>query len=657
MKRFKSTYILAAVAALAMTGIANAQTANPDEPEEVNPAVEILALYQPSEAGNTAVGYILADTKGKTLQKLQMEIFESYYNLSGAKTIDLITSPFIGNKVFRFETPALPDGMMRLHYQFSDDSEETVTPYWQNGEFFDYMSDIPSRGQSGYGSYPGPNKPFGDAAKNKVLELGEGLNNRKYDKGFGFHANGWVETTGDLSPYYRLVAEMGGQVITNTNHTTELKFNIQNGAFYLRTDTVIHFSDILYIDVPINNQQKIHISGNNNGNNTNAVIAIGAPRLFYTPIVKQPQEIVWEPTESIHAYQTVTLPLEAAASSGLPVDYRLAKGSQYASVNGTSLVISNFPTGEDAEIVVEAFQPGDETWGLAPLQRKVYTLTKGLEVGRDERVTLKGSQTLDEMIIYADRESSGQVDVKNGIVNVKNLILKYTFVPGEWNFLSFPSTVDISRISNFRELGFEFNNPVGAAYYIEKYDTRLRADSPETDAWVSLASPIMEGMKGYAVGINNFNGSDPVEVTFELSNVNLDLTQHEKPFNLTLDLTSLRSGDTQKVTVSPVNVAGNTLEIDVHFKPEDLSSMPMDFQRALSEARFTYAGNGHQALRLTLPDQTPAKVVFFDKDGKNVVKAVRYVSPMAINISDLKKGTYKVVVSYGNATRTFEIEK
>ena len=658
MKLSKSLYILTVAAALAMTAFtdASAQTSNADDLEDNNPNVEILALYQPSEAGNSAVGYVLADTKGKTLKKLQMEIFDSYYNLSGAKTVDLITNPFSGNKVFRFETEVRPYGVMRLHYQFDGDSEETVTPYWDNGEFYDYMSDIPTRGQSGYGSYPGPNKPFGDAAKNKVLELGEGQSNRRYDKGFGFHANGWVETTGDLTPYYRLAAEMGGQVITNTNHTNELKFNIQNGAFYLRTDTVIHFSDILYIDAPINNQQKIHISGNNNGNNTNAVIAIGAPRLFYIPTVKQPQEIVWDPVERIHAYQSVSLPLEASASSGLAVSYRIVKGGEYAKISGNEIIITNFPSDGSAEIIVEAQQPGDATWAYAPLQRKVYTLVKGLEVERDQRVTLKGNQTLDELIIHADRASAGQVDVKDGIVNVNNLILKYTFVPGEWNFLSFPATVNVEKISNFSDLGFSFNNPVGGAYFIEEYNTALRAQDPEGDAWQSLQSPVMQGMRGYAVGINNFNGDAPVEVEFHLSNVDLDLSQHERPFNVSLDLTSWNSGETRKVTVSPVNVDGNSLDVNVHFKPADMSKMPMNYERALEDARFTFAGNNRQALRLTLPDQTPAKVVFFDKNGKKVIKAVRYVSPMAINITDLKPGTYQVAVAYGNATRLFTLE-
>ena len=56
------------------------------------------------------------------------------------------------------------------------------------------------------------------------------------------------------------------------------------------------------------------------------------------------------------------------------------------------------------------------------------------------------------------------------------------------------------------------------------------------------------------------------------------------------------------------------------------------------------------AIRLTLPDQTPARVAIFDREGKHLLKAVRYVSPMKINISDLEPGTYRMVVIYGPAS-------
>jgi hypothetical protein len=58
---------------------------------------------------------------------------------------------------------------------------------------------------------------------------------------------------------------------------------------------------------------------------------------------------------------------------------------------------------------------------------------------------------------------------------------------------------------------------------------------------------------------------------------------------------------------------------------------------------------GFAGIRLTLPDNTPAKVAIYDASGEKLVKAVRYVSPMMIDIRDLKAGNYQMIVSYGNA--------
>ena len=57
-------------------------------------------------------------------------------------------------------------------------------------------------------------------------------------------------------------------------------------------------------------------------------------------------------------------------------------------------------------------------------------------VQKDARVELEGGQVLEELIVYGDAGQMGQVVVKNGIVQVKKLVLKYTFVPKAWNFLS-----------------------------------------------------------------------------------------------------------------------------------------------------------------------------------------------------------------------------
>ncbi len=106
-------------------------------------------------------------------------------------------------------------------------------------------------------------------------------------------------------------------------------------------------------------------------------------------------------------------------------------------------------------------------------------LFQGLLVQKDARVELEGGQVLEELIVYGDAGQMGQVVVKNGIVQVKKLILKYTFVPKEWNFITFPSDLDIDKISDLNAKGYYLNNKTSGrgAYYIRSYDTQVRAET------------------------------------------------------------------------------------------------------------------------------------------------------------------------------------
>ena len=40
----------------------------------------------------------------------------------------------------------------------------------------------------------------------------------------------------------------------------------------------------------------------------------------------------------------------------------------------------------------------------------------------------------------------------------------------------------------------------------------------------------------------------------------------------------------------------------------------------------------------------------YNKKGTKLMKAVRYVAPMVLDLSDLKSGTYQMVINYGDAT-------
>ncbi len=71
--------------------------------------------------------------------------------------------------------------------------------------------------------------------------------------------------------------------------------------------------------------------------------------------------------------------------------------------------------------------------------------------------------------------------------------------------------------------------------------------------------------------------------------------------------------------------------------------------------RVTYTPR-HSGIRLTLPDQSPARVGIFDEKGEKLLKAVNYVAPMMIDLTDLPRGKYVMAVIYGPASATREIE-
>lgn len=411
-------------------------------------------------------------------------------------------------------------------------------------------------------------------------------------------------------------------------------------------------------NLPINGDAALRINGGDGGDgNTNDVIAIGAPRFYYPETQKEPQTLSWDTTtEAISFYKPFVKELTASASSGLDVIYHVVEGQEYARIEeGNKLNFFKIPV--DGCVVVEALQPGDKLYGPTETLTCTFHLKKELVIGKDERVELEGGHDIEKLTIYADAVSAGQATVKQGVVNVKQLELKYTFVPGEWNYLAFPADLDLDAISNLNDKGYYLNNTQGGrgAYQIREYDTRQRAETPDATPWKALGTSKVAALKGYIMRLDSSLGTEPVEITFTIDNMSLDFESTMHPLHLTVDMTRSEPGSTQAVYIKPVNVKGNTLKVNVQFNPTDETDLPVNHTKALQAMRVTFTPN-RKGIRLTLPDQSPARVAIFDKEGSHLVKAVNYVSPMMIDISGIEPGTYQVVVAYGPATTTRTIE-
>lgn len=619
---------------------------------DMAPNIEFLSSFPSVQSADERVGYLLIDTKGRRLVELKLQAYDNANTLTPTDTKDLL--PLLSDmrsgmaQIIEYPVRMGSQGVQKLTYRYEGDTESTTTPYQDGVDQFDYMSDIEHAYQPGYGT------ARVDTAYNNEGPLR--ITDHIYKKGFGIHGPGWVETRGDLSAYDRFVTAVGGQKISNPARG-KIDFSLLIGTTTMATTGNITDQILTEWDYPINHASKVRINiGQGGDNNQNDVAAIGGARFYYPVKKKQEQSISWKQEKKVIHNQPFKMELDATASSGLPLAYRVKKGSEYACIeNKNTLNFTKIP--EQGEVVVEAYQPGDATWASSSISQCVFRMTKGIVVQKGQRVELDGGQELEEVVVYGDASSFGQVVVKNGIVNVKKLILKYTFVPKAWNFISFPTDVDVNAISNLNEKGYYLNNKTAGrgAYYIRSYDTEARAENPTGNVWASLATSKVQGLKGYIMGINNALGMEPVEITFTIDNVALDFESTIRPIHLTLDLTQTLPGSIQEVYIKPANVKGNTLKVNVTFQPEDESELPVNHERALQNMRVTFTPN-RRGIRLTLPDQTPAKVAIYDKRGKKLVKAVRYVSPMAIDLTGIESGTYQMVVSYGKASTVQTLE-
>ena len=677
-----SNKIYSALAAVTLMSTAlslSAQQIDLPETEDdgQQPVMEILGIYTPSVTSptNSSVVYVLVDTKGRELDKLGVTVYDNPNTLVKKSEESLLGkyTPSKGRQVIGFEISDYKDQVLQLAYSYKDDDKTELLPYWHSKGSFDYISDMPStsyRLTAGWGSPSAPNRSF-NGDNNGVLTI---VANPTviYAKGFGVHAKGTVELQPSvLTPYSRVAADMGAQVGYGGNPEQTMSYRIESGNMVLKTTQTIDSVTGAYVggdlkksqyvswDTPINNSAILRfvIDKGTDNRDDNDHVCIGAPRLYYSPAVKSSQTISWDSNRSIICNKDTEVALDAVSSSGYGIVYRIVKGNEFATITPDNKLVINTPPTGGAEVLVDAYQPGDDIWTSSPVVTCTFTLTRGLEITPGESVEISGPDVLDQIVICADKSHSGEVIVKNGIVDVRQIVLKYTFVPGEWNYISFPSDVDINKISDLGAMGFGLNAYNAPAYYIKEFDTEIFATNPDADPWVLLDTPKVKGLKGYIMSIDTPNATDPVEVTFVIDNTKVDLSDMTRSLGLTVDFSGMEVGSEQTLSVASANpnISSNQLRVTVKFEPNNTSSLPINHAKALEAMRYTFVGN-HKAIRLTLPDQTPARVVFFDEKGKKMVKAVRYVSPYVIDLQDLKPGKYNMVVTYGQATRTCEIE-
>lgn len=613
------------------------------------PVFEMLAIH-PINANQTD-GFFYLDTKHRAIASLSLSTYKDVYELTALDKIDLTSylADATGSNPQIVRIPWTDAQVTRFSLRYADsDDEVNITPYAENGRYFDFVSDMNSyRVGTGYGSVT-IDRPFS----------GSGMINlagQKYAKGFGIHADGWMQVTITPGMYDRFCADAGKQ----NGQPYKLEAVLKVDGTTVDRSGAISSSQKATWNYQINDTTEIVrielLTGD--GSNANDHGAIGAPRFYYPEAApRREQALTWTNRIAIRHSKPFRMPLNAKATSELKPVYTVVYGSEYATIEGDSVLNVHRVPGNDS-IIVEAFQPGNLEWAPAKATTCKLEIFKSRIVKRDESIVLEEGEDLEELTIYADSRSAGQVRVKSGLVQVKKMVLKYTFEAGWWSYISFPSAVNIEEISNLKELGLSLNGMDGKnPYALLRYDSKARSEGWNANPWVLQTHPNVKGREGYLMDLASANMREDIEVTFTFDNVTLDFEETFRMLDMSLDMRHLEPGTQHTVYISPENVKGNTLKVILDFQPEDIDQMPINHKRALRDARVTYTPN-RAGIRITLPDETPAKVLIYDKDMTTLKKAVRYVAPMMINISDLEAGSYAAIISYGNAVEVKNFTK
>lgn len=627
------------------------------------PVVDYLYTHKAAENPTDQTMYIYVDPKNETLENLRLEIYDNVRSFTLLNDMDLTSSlesyrTHIPNVYAIPFTNAANGGATPVHritYKFSNE-DEVVTDLYEGQEPFVYVSDLPGINvRTGWGQVS-EDKGYGTSGRLRNSQY-------EYNKGYGLHASGWMETPGtlDLSQFSRFCVDLGGQVISN-NSRGRLSFALYNGVSqpYLTTGNVA-WQNVYEWDFPLQSTaagKTLKITcGDGGDGNTNDVVCIGAPRFYYHYTPRESQFMQWDTEDvALNNYKAFSVELDAKASTGKPVIYRIVRGSEIAKIqeNNQLYFYDNIPA--EGEVVVEAFQPGDKEYAPSDVATRLFRVKRSMIIQANERVELTGGREIDELIIYANSQSAGQAVVNDGIVNVKKLVLKYTFVPGEWNYISFPSDLDLNAISNLADKGFSYYDAEGKSgtFLLREFDSSKRSEGAEADPWIWPSLPRVKGLKGYLMKLER-DDKTPEEITFNIDNVSLDFESTVRSMNVLIDMSQCEPQTRHTVYIRPANVKGNTLRVEMRYVPTDNSQLPINHARALEQMRVTYSPD-RSAIRLTLPDQSPAKVAIFDRKGKKLLKSVSYISPMQIDISDLKHGKYRMVVMYGPASIDREVE-
>ncbi len=283
------------------------------------------------------------------------------------------------------------------------------------------------------------------------------------------------------------------------------------------------------------------------------------------------------------------------------------------------------------------------------------TVVETLEIGALESVSVDGGTTIKNLIVNADKNSSGQLVVEGGVVQVEKLTYRFKFNKEEWTLIAFPS--DIANImdassSNLVAAGYRQN--IGISKVIQLKSFNPDAALNDRDTWkISTGSSILGG-KAYLVAVSGRDIAEFDEVEFYFNNLNFDLSNNVSTAVVEVDLHGKALNQAYNVTISALNANSNVLNVSV-FNEGNGQPHPVDFEEAVANAKLIFTEDD-SAFRIVLPTNEIAKVVVMDKKMKKTIQGFEYSSPAEIPVSLFKKGNYKLLLEYGGVIGIKELK-
>ncbi|MDD3490819.1 MAG: hypothetical protein PHR62_13140 [Paludibacter sp.] len=269
-----------------------------------------------------------------------------------------------------------------------------------------------------------------------------------------------------------------------------------------------------------------------------------------------------------------------------------------------------------------------------------------LEIQSSQTVRLNANTVIDRLIVNADKESSGELIIESGVVQVKKMTYRMRLKPAEWTMISLPSDIanlNDTNATNIAKAGL-IQNSGAKRYLVKRYDAQARAIGSEP--WIQITTPEMKAGAAYLIYVVT-GTTDMFDLEFYFDNVTLNSAKAVNNMFVDVDLTGKEVLKNYNVQINARNIKANTLNVAVYNEPENVV-IPVNHAEALKDAAVIMTEE-NDGFRITLPDAQITKVIITDRKMKKVLKAVEYVAPAVIRLDGLKPGTYKAVIEYGSA--------